>query len=149
MKIRLLSLFALFILTICSWQEAKAQTAFELGVRAGDQFAFDATLPIAAKPRLHPTVYISDTFGVAAYFDWMFKLDGEVEGFKIYPGVGPELWFGDQLEIGAAGNFGMEYTFDFPLTVGLDWRPSLILTEGDFLTNNWGITARFSFVGAR
>lgn len=148
MKIRILSLIAFFTLII-AFQEANAQSGLELGLRAGEQMAIDATLPIAAKPRLHPTVYFSDTFGVGAYFDWMFQLEGEATGLKFYPGVGPELWFGDELEIGAAGNFGAEYTFDFPLTVGFDWRPSLIITEGDFLTNNWGFTARFRFTSAR
>ncbi len=150
MKIRILSLLAFFVLLL-TVQESKAQSGLELGLRAGHAFGVDATLPIAAKPRLHPSLYFdtdNTPFGVAAYFDWMFQLEGG-SGLKFYPGVGPEMWFGDDLEIGAAGNFGAEYTFDFPLTVGFDWRPSLILTEGDFLTDNWGFTARFRFTSAR
>ena len=150
MKIRILSLLA-FLMMLVTVQESKAQ-GMEIGLRAGHAFGIDGTFPIAAKPRLHPSIYFDTNntpLGVAAYFDWMFKLEGEARGLKFYPGVGPELWFGDELEIGAAGNFGAEYLFDFPLTVGFDWRPSLILTEGELLTNNWGFTARFRFTSAR
>ena len=45
-----------------------------------------------------------------------------------------------------AGDFGAEYSFDFPLTVGLDWRPGFEVTEGfAFKSSNWGIFARFRF----
>ncbi len=125
--------------------ESKAQSNWEIGARFGDiAFAIDATIPIAAKPRLHPTIYISNRFGIGGYFDWMFALSGGPKGLKFYPGVGPEFWFENSFDFHIAGDFGMEYSFDFPLTVGLDWRPGFRVTEGfKFKSSNWGITARF------
>ncbi len=124
-----------------------AQSSWEAGLRVGDNVSFDATIPLAAAPRLHPAVYF-DRFGVATYFDWLFAFSDGPSGFKIYPGVGPEIFFGDEPDFHIAGNFGMEYSFDFPLTLGLDWRPSLRLThDTGFYTGNWGFIARFRFGG--
>src|SRR5210317_1856874 len=72
--------------------DLKAQANWEIGARFGNNpFAIEATLPLAAAPRLHPAVYF-DRFGLGAYFDWMFAISGGPTGLKFYPGVGPTLW---------------------------------------------------------
>ncbi len=125
---------------------AKAQSNWEAGIRFGDVFSFDATIPLATRPRLHAAAYFGHDFAVGGYFDWMFTLDGGPDGLKFYPGVGPEFYFGNDLNVGVAGDFGVEYAFDFPLTIGLDWRPGFMITnEMDFYSGNWGLTARFRF----
>ena len=126
-------------------QTAKAQANWEAGVRFGDNFAIDATIPINKEPRLHAAVY-TERFGLGAYFDWMFELNNGPKGLKFYPGVGPEFMFGNEFDINIAGDFGAEYSFDFPLTVGVDWRPGFQLTNDfDFHSSNWGVIARFRF----
>ena len=76
----------------------------------------------------------------------MFALSGGPTGLKFYPGVGPEVWFGNSFDFSIAGDFGVEYAFEFPLTIGFDWRPGFMLTDGfDFKTSNWGFSARFRF----
>jgi hypothetical protein len=78
-----------------------------------------------------------------------FSLEGGPQGLKFYPGVGPEFYFGDNFDVGIAGNFGAEYSFNFPLTIGIDYRPGLMITDGfSGYSNNWGITARFRFISA-
>lgn len=125
--------------------DLKAQANWEIGARFGDDIAIDATIPLAASPRLHPAIYF-DRFGIATYFDWMFALSGGPTGLKFYPGVGPEFFFEDSFDFHIAGDFGVEYSFDFPLTLGFDWRPGFAVTEGfDFKTSNWGFSARFRF----
>ncbi|MCK5371749.1 MAG: outer membrane insertion C- signal [Cyclobacteriaceae bacterium] len=134
--------------------DSKAQSNWEAGIRFGQNFAIDATIPLSAKPRLHVAAYFGDhkienlnsDFGLAGYFDWMFSLEGGPTGLKFYPGVGPEFYFGDNFNVGVAGDFGAEYSFDFPLTIGLDWRPGVMFTNDiGFHASNWGITARFRF----
>ena len=132
-----------FVLIISSSASAKAN--WEAGIRFGDNFSADLTIPIAATPRLHTAVYF-DRFGVAPYFDWMFALSGGPTGLKFYPGVGPEFFFGNDFDFNIAGDFGIEYSFDFPLTIGLDWRPHFAVTNDfDFHSGNWGFIARFRF----
>lgn len=130
--------------------ESNAQSNWEAGIRFGENFAIDATIPLSAKPRLHAAAYFGagnwSDFGLGAYFDWMFSLDGGPTGLKFYPGVGPEVYFGDDFNIGVAADLGVEYSFDFPLTIGLDWRPGVMFTNDiGFHSSNWGIVARFRF----
>jgi hypothetical protein len=143
MKATFVTIIGCFVLLIGS--ELKAQTNWEIGARFGDiNFAIDATIPLATSPRLHSAVYISDRFGVGGYFDWMFALSGGPTGLKFYPGVGPEFWFGNDFDFHIVGDFGAEYSFKFPLTVGFDWRPGFKVTDGfKFKSSNWGVTARF------
>jgi len=126
-------------------QESSAQSNWEAGLRFGDNVSADLTIPVGLAPRLHTAVYF-DTFGVGGYFDWMFALNGGPTGLKFYPGVGPEIFFANDVELNVAGDFGVEYSFDFPLTIGFDWRPGIALTSGGgFYTGNWGFLARFRF----
>ena len=142
-QILIFSLFALS--TVFFSVESKAQSNWEAGIRIGDFISFDATIPIGLAPRLHPAIYF-DRFGVASYFDWMFTISGGPKGLKFYPGVGPEFWFEGDFDFDIAGNFGAEYSFDFPLTVGLDWRPAFRTTDDfKFRAGNVGVTARFRF----
>lgn len=125
--------------------KSNAQSNLELGLRLADNISIDATVPLAAAPRLHPAIYF-DRFGLATYFDWMFSLQGGPTGLKFYPGVGPEVWLGDSVDFDIAGNFGAEYSFEFPLTIAFDWRPAFRVTdEFRFRSGNWGVSARFRF----
>ena len=139
-------IFSIILLALLS-NDIQAQSNWEAGIRYGDIFSIDATIPLSTKPRLHAAAYIDDGyFGLGGYFDWMFSLDGGPNGLKFYPGVGPEIFFGDDFNIGVAGDFGVEYSFDFPLTIGLDWRPGLMFTNDiGFHSRNWGLIARFRF----
>lgn len=125
--------------------EGKSQSNWEAGVRFGDNFSADLTIPAGIAPRVHTAVYF-DRFGIAPYFDWMFELSSGPNGLKFYPGVGPEFYFENRFDFGVGGDFGVEYQFDFPITVGFDWRPTFIMTNNaDFYTGNWGFSARFRF----
>jgi len=137
-------LFLVFAASMCiASSDLKAQANWEVGMRFGDDIAIDMTIPLAAAPRIHPAIYF-DRFGIGGYFDWMFALSDGPAGLKFYPGVGPEFFFGNSFDFHIAGDFGVEYSFDFPLTIAFDWRPGFKVTEGfDFKTSNWGFSARF------
>jgi hypothetical protein len=124
--------------------ELKAQSNWEVGMRFGDKISIDGTIPIGLAPRFHPAIYITDRFGIGGYFDWMFALSDGPSGLKFYPGVGPEFFFEHDFDFHIAGDFGVEYSFDFPLTIGFDWRPGFKVTEKfKGKASNWGFTARF------
>jgi hypothetical protein len=135
--------------SVFTFDDSNAQASWEVGARFGDRGSIEATIPVGMAPRLKPAVYfygpIND-FGVAAYFDWMFKLSDGPSGLKFFPGVGPEFYFDNQFNVGVAGDFGVEYSFDFPLTIGFDWRPAIYFTNSHgFYGGNWGFVARFRF----
>ena len=136
---------AIFFCLLTNSADLKAQANWEIGARFGDDISIEATIPLAASPRLHPAIYFN-RFGVATYFDWLFALTDGPTGLKFYPGVGPEFFFEDSFDFHIAGNFGAEYSFDFPLTLAFDWRPGFAVTEGfNFKYGNWGFSARFRF----
>ena len=144
---KLISVFQIAIIfcLLTNGSDLKAQSNWEIGVRLGDDIAIDATIPLAASPRLHPSVYF-DRFGFGTYFDWLFALSDGPAGLKFYPGVGPEFFFEHSFDFHIAGNFGVEYSFDFPLTLAFDWRPGFAVTEGfNFKYGNCGFSARFRF----
>jgi len=138
-------LFALTVIFLTFNAISYSQTNIEAGVRIGDNIGIDGTIPLGISPRLHPTVYL-ENFGVGAYFDWLFALNDGPEGLKFYPGVGPEFFFENDFDFNIVGNFGVEYSFKFPLTIGFDWRPGFAVTNDfDFITSNWGFMARYRF----
>ena len=143
LKVSLVVLLFISVLIV----ETKAQSNWEVGLRFGDPtVALDATVPLSAKPRLHAAAYFGNDFGLGGYFDWMFSLSGGPQGLKFYPGVGPEFFFGNDFQFFVAGDFGTEYSFDFPLTIFFDWRPGFDVTDGfNFRSNNIGVGARFRF----
>jgi hypothetical protein len=140
------SLQLCLLLSIFTTITVSAQSNWEIGGRFGDDFALDFTIPLSKAPRLHGAVYFDNNISLGTYFDWMFALEGGPTGLKFYPGVGLELYFNNGLDIAAAGDFGVEYSFDFPLTIGIDWRPHFMLTNSmKFNSDNWGVMARFRF----
>lgn len=137
--------FAILSVSLLLSFHARSQANWEVGVRFGDNFGLDATIPIDLEPRLHAATYFSNGFGVGAYFDWMFALNEGPAGLKFYPGVGPEIYFND-FAVAVAGDFGAEYSFEFPLTIAIDWRPRLQLSDNSgFYGSNWGLIARYRF----
>jgi len=144
-KFYLTGVSILIVSSLLVTTDLKGQSNWEIGGRFGDRWGLDATIPLAA-PRLHPSVYFGHDVAVGVYFDWLFALQGDPYGFRFYPGVGPEFYFGDNFDVAAAGNFGVEYAFDFPLTLGFDWRPHFMLSDQfRFSGGNWGFIARFRF----
>ena len=67
----------------------------------------------------------------AATYDWIFPISSwkEAGSWNWYAGVGAGagyswLWgWGNYGYVGVAGRLGIEYNFDFPLSLSLDWRP--------------------------
>jgi hypothetical protein len=82
---------------------------FDLGWRSGNRF---------------------DGFKLAGLYQWVWNIDG---GFNWYAGVGGGVGSysydndfnngEDETFIFAAGDIGIEYDFDIPLLISLDFRP--------------------------
>lgn len=149
---KLIILSFVIIGSVFAYNDLKAQASWEVGARFGSRGSVEATVPLGAAPRLQPAVYfygssgLPNDFGIAGYFDWMFKLSDGPSGLKFFPGVGPEFFFDNQFNVSIAGNFGVEYAFEIPLTIAFDWRPAIFLTNSHgFEAANVGISARFRF----
>ena len=89
-------------------------------------------------------------FKATGLYQWVWTLEGD---FNWYAGAGGGLgsWkikdtdFSDTFIFGA-GVVGVEYNFDFPLQVSLDFRPEIGFSKlYDGLNADFGLSARYRF----
>lgn len=85
-----------------------------------------------------------DAIKLAGLYQWVWNIDG---GFNWYAGAGGGLgnWryntkdFSDSgAIIFAAGDIGIEYVFDIPLQVSLDFRPEIYFNTEGYRDDNFG-----------
>lgn len=80
-----------------------------------------------------------DAFKLSGIYQWVWNIDG---GFNWYagPGAGIGNWSNKNESNTFAyvgGDIGIEYLFDIPLQLSLDFRPEFYLSDG-YRTNNYG-----------
>ena len=141
----------LFLLSIALVSFTFATNAQEIsdnaiGLRLGDSDGFGAEISyqraLGSNNRLEVDLGWRDGsnydgFKLAGLYQWIWALDGS---FNWYAGVGGGLGsFGyddnngndyDETFVFAAGDIGIEYNFDIPLLLSLDFRPEIGF--GDF-----------------
>ena len=124
--------------------------AQELGVRwgdvAGNDIAIDGLISLGDYSRVHANVSFGDGVGVDAIWDFMYKPLGDAP-LNWYAGVGPSAFIhSDYFGLGASGELGLSYNFDFPMSISADWRPTFwILEDTDFRADGFGINVRYVF----
>jgi hypothetical protein len=128
---------------------AAASPALELGARWGDvsggDVAVDAVFSMGEYSRIHTDVSFGDDLGIDLLFDFLYKPLGD-SPLHWYAGVGPYAVFGDPFTLGIVGELGLEYRFDFPISVSADWRPAFrIIDDTDFSTGGFGLNVRYIF----
>ena len=145
----------LFVLTLFSGTAAFGQEIADnaLGLRLGDSDGFGAELSYQVAVGRASRVEIDlgwrdnrnfDAFKLAGIYQWVRPLDGN---FNWYYGVGGGLGSVDfdpgfvdddgGLFIFGAGDIGIEYNFDIPLLLSLDFRPEIGLVGYDGFSDNF------------
>ncbi len=119
--------------------------AQEIGIRIGDavggHYAIDGILSLPGFGRIHADVSFGDGVGVEALWDFIYQPLGE---FSLYVGAGAFAFLGDPFQLGVSGEIGLEYHFDFPIAVGVDWRPSFrIVEDTNFSASGFGVNVRY------
>ncbi|TVZ28253.1 hypothetical protein JM83_3367 [Gillisia sp. Hel_I_86] len=82
-----------------------------------------------------------DSFKLAALYQWVWNIEG---GFNWYAGAGggvgsvsdnrrDDLRRNDGTFLFLAGNIGIEYNFDIPLLISLDFRPEIGFSDYDVI----------------
>ncbi len=138
-KVLFTSLFIL-LLNIINAQEIADKT---IGLRFGDHDGLGAEISyqhalfnnnrieagLAWRSRSH-----FSAIKLTALYQWVFELNDLADGFNWYVGAGGGFgswsvkndYIGDDgTFIFAAGDIGIEYKFDFPLLLSLDFRPEI------------------------
>ncbi|MBC3759076.1 hypothetical protein H7U19_11705 [Hyunsoonleella sp. SJ7] len=164
---KLIALVAILLgFTLTSGAQEIAENA--IGLRLGDSNAFGAEISYqrALKENNRLEADFGWRYGTRRGFDfrgvkltgiyqWVWNIDG---GFNWYagPGAGLSSWrfdlpTGDITDtfLFAAGNVGIEYNFDFPLLVSIDFRPEIGFGSSTYDNNDLdfdiGIGVRYQF----
>ena len=89
-------------------------------------------------------------FKAAGLYEWVWQLDGN---FNWYAGFGGGIGNWNVKDSNSSSTFlfgagvvGIEYNFDFPLQVSLDFRPELGFSDFyDGFNSDFGLSARYQF----
>ncbi|NKI25103.1 hypothetical protein HCG49_00840 [Arenibacter sp. 6A1] len=157
---KILKLFALLL--CCSWYSGNAQEISDhaLGLRLGDSDGFGAEISyqkslfefnrLEANLGWRDSRYF-DAFKVSALYQWIFPIENN---FNWYYGAGAGLGNVDfapvpgsepgntrtpdgGLFVFAAGDIGVEYSFDIPLLLSIDFRPEIGLVGYKNFSDNF------------
>lgn len=137
-----------FLLAACLILIGHELSAQEIGLRFGDMYenniGIDATVPIKDK-RIHASVSFGSNVGVEALYDFAMESIFRSPDFRYYVGVGLTTLFASEFKLGVVGELGLEYGFPrTPLSIGLDYRPAIIVLEKmDFTYGNFGLNVRY------
>ena len=124
-----------------------------LGLRLGDNDGFGGEISyqrgLSNKTRLEFDLGWRnsndvDAIKIVGLHQWVWNIDG---GFNWYAGLGGGLgsWSYDKngyddngTFVFAAGDLGIEYNFDVPIQLSLDFRPEFYFNSDDFREDNFG-----------
>ncbi|MFS4468233.1 hypothetical protein [Maribacter sp. 2210JD10-5] len=161
---KLLNCFAILLLFAVSSLTAQEINNHAIGLRLGDSDGFGAEVSYQKSIGRYNRAEFAlgwrdsrnfDAFKLAALYQWVRPIDG---GFNWYYGFGGGVGSVDfgfdpdrdgGLFVFAAGDVGIEYNFDIPLMLSLDFRPEVgLLGYSDFSDNfdfDVGLGIRYTF----
>lgn len=100
-----------------------------IGVRFGLGGELSYQHPLGSANRLEADLGISGWgVGLTGIYQWVWDLSALADGFNWYAGVGGTLGLATSnsgFGLGVAGQVGIEYNFNIPLQLSLDYRPAL------------------------
>lgn len=129
----------LFAFSVVSFANAQSNAiGARLGAGIGSGTEASLLLGINNNNRVEFTLGLDYTpaFNATAVYQWVFDLSQLEPGFNWYTGVGLGiLVYGENTitkrdqgaNVGILGILGLEYNFDFPLQLSLDFRPGIYL----------------------
>lgn len=136
-----------------------------LGLRIGDNDGFGAEISyqrkLSDKNRVEVDLGLRsgkywNAWKLSGVYQWVWNIDG---GFNWYAGFGAGLgtwsvkdkyfdsYDDDGFFVNVNGNIGIEYNFDFPLLLSIDFRPEfgVVNDYGDDLDFDLALSARYQF----
>jgi len=161
---RKIFIIATLLLSTMTTVQAQNIPEHALGLRLseGDGFwaeaSYQAALSSKTRVELDAGVQGRTSFSalkLTGIFQWVFNIDGGLNWY-VGPGIGGGLVdFDNRIENRGnletfgfvTGDVGIEYSFDFPLLISVDFRPEIYFDEynNDDIIFNVGLSARYKF----
>ncbi|MDH7445670.1 hypothetical protein [Aquimarina sp. 2201CG14-23] len=159
-------IFIVITLLLGSFFTVQSQNISEhaIGLRLSEsdgfwaEASYQARLSSKTRAELDLGVQGKSTFNalkLTGIYQWVFNIDGGLNWY-VGPGIGGGLVDfdndvnnRDDLESFGfvTGNVGIEFNFDFPLLISLDFRPEIYFDDytNDDIIFNLGLSARYKF----
>ena len=147
-KVVLSLVLAVAGLGLVNAQENALGLRFNLGYANGLEATYQRDLSDANRLEVDLGLQFDNAFSVAAIYQWVWDLSVLSDGFKWYAGPGAcASFFKGGANIGVVGNVGIEYNFNIPLQLSLDFRPGWYFFKGgnDFGWGGVGLGVRYKF----
>ncbi len=140
------------VLIAGSFTLANAQSnAIGLRLGYGAEVSYQRTLGNANRIEADLGIDFGGGLNVAGTYQWVWDLSALAPGFNWYagPGIGLGLW-DRYFTAGILGQIGIEYNFNIPLQLSLDWRPGLYFhtssnTNVGFSWSGFALGVRYKF----
>jgi len=91
------------------------------------------------------------TFSVSGVYQWVWDLSSLADGFNWYLGAGAQAGYysysgTNGLPLSILGQVGIEYNFNIPIRLSLDYRPAFQLNNGSaFVGDGIALGVRYRF----
>lgn len=154
---KILKTFAFIFLLATATAGAQEISNHAIGLRLGDSDGFGAEVSYQKSIGRYNRLELDlgwrdsrayDAFKLAGVYQWVRTLEGRLQWYYGFGGGLGSVDFGPTFKnnspyepngglfVFAAGDIGIEYNFDFPLLLSLDFRPELgLLGYSDFSNN--------------
>ena len=130
---------------------ANAQvSANAIGLRFGGgntEISFQHALSDANRIEADLGFWYGGGFSLNGVYQWTFDLSALAPGFNWYVGPGAALSvFDSNINVGIGGQIGIEYNFEIPIQLSLDYRPTFYLLDNwGFVSNDVALSIRYRF----
>ena len=138
-----------FIAVITGALRAQADNK-AIGLRLGSGFGYGAEIsyqqPLSKANRLEVDLGLNSWgFGLNGVYQWVWGLNDVATGLNWYAGLGASVGnYTSNLGVGFVGQIGLEYNFNIPLQISLDWRPTIFNSYYTYYGGN-GLSIRYRF----
>jgi len=89
--------------------------------------------------------YYGHGFELTGVYQWVWGLNQIATGLNWYAGLGASVGtYNSNFGLGIVGQLGLEYNFNIPLQISLDWRPTIFNSYYTYYGGN-GLSIRYRF----
>ncbi len=129
MKRILITILAFFMIWVSNAQVDGKAIGLRFGGLAGDGAEISYLHPMGNSNRLEADLGINNWgLGLTGVYQWVWDLSELADGFNWYAGAGGTLGLSNSnFGLGVVGQAGIEYNFNIPLQVSLDFRPAIYI----------------------
>ena len=119
----------LFVVTVCMAGALSAQVdskAIGLRLTYGGEVSYQHPLSSSNRIEANAGYSVDYGLGLSGTYQWVWDLSALATGFNWYVGAGAGVSIGDEkFYARGLGQIGIEYNFNIPLQISIDYRPSL------------------------